>query len=74
VHEEARLLVMDRGELSIVVNLSDEERRVPVVGERPALLLATAPGVALGADEVVLPARSAAILGPVADSAEALLA
>jgi maltooligosyltrehalose trehalohydrolase len=74
VHEEARLLVMDRGELSIVVNLSDEERRVPVVGERPALLLGTAAGVALGDDEVVLPARTAAILGPVADAREALLA
>ena len=65
--EEARLFVLNRGELSVVINFAAEARTLPVVGEPASLLLATDDAVTLSPDELALPAHTAAILGPSTD-------
>ncbi len=71
VHDEAaRTVVMHRGEHVVVVNLSDESRRVAwdrTGPESPAVVLAYAPDRTQVLDATVeLPAESAVVLGPAA--------
>jgi maltooligosyltrehalose trehalohydrolase len=59
--EQARWLVVHRGSLRVLANLADAARSIPIGGTE--LLLATGEAaVALGADQTVLPAQSAAII------------
>lgn len=61
--ERARWLVVQRGQVSVAVNLGDEPVAMPV-GRVRSILLATTPGVAIdaGGDSVRLPPRTAAVL------------
>ncbi len=59
--EDERWLVLHRGQVSVVCNLSGEGRRVP--GVDGDLLLASDDAVAVGSDAVTLPAESVAVLG-----------
>jgi maltooligosyltrehalose trehalohydrolase len=59
--EDERWLVLHRGPVSVVCNLSGERRRV--LGLDGDLLLASDAAVAVGNDSVTLPAESVAVLG-----------
>jgi maltooligosyltrehalose trehalohydrolase len=65
--EESRVFVLNRGELSIVINFADEEAGLPVLGQPAQLIFATDSGVGLDEENLTLPAHSAAILGPLVD-------
>jgi maltooligosyltrehalose trehalohydrolase len=65
--EEARVFVLNRGELSIVINFADDEAGLPVLGQPAQLIFATDAGIGLDEENLTLPAHSAAILGPVVD-------
>ena len=59
--EDERWLVLHRGPVSVVCNLSGERRQVP--GVDGDLLLASDDAVAVGSGGVTLPAESVAVLG-----------
>ena len=59
--EDERWLVLHRGPVSVVCNLSGERRRVP--GVDGDLLLASDDAVTVGSGGVTLPAESVAVLG-----------
>jgi maltooligosyltrehalose trehalohydrolase len=61
--DDSRVFVINRGELSILINFGADPATLPVVGEVPLLLLKTQEGVSLSADDLRLPGHSAAILG-----------
>ncbi len=65
--EEDAWLSIERGLVTIVANLGDQTRTIPLREARPTtILLASNPhGVETGQDEVTLPAHSIAILGPI---------
>ncbi|HZY58701.1 MAG TPA: malto-oligosyltrehalose trehalohydrolase [Candidatus Binataceae bacterium] len=64
-HEEQRWLVMNRGPLSVVVNLGEQARVVAVNDSASRkLLMASDQRIGLTAEGVELPADSVAIIGP----------
>lgn len=62
--EDARWLVVYRGEAAVVCNLAGEEQGVPVDGAGRAILLASTPGARLTSPGALLPGASVAILAP----------
>ena len=72
--EEDAWLTVERGLVTIVANLADQTRTIPLREGRPTtvFLASIAEGVRPGQDEITLPAHSVAILGPVVeDTAQA---
>lgn len=62
--EEERWMVMDRGAISVAVNLGEQGRYLPLrTGSSRKLLMASDEGVALDANGVELPPDSVAIIG-----------
>lgn len=63
--ETARWMVIHRGPVLIVCNLNEKAQSIPCpeAGEAQ-ILLASAPGVTVGAESIRLPGHAAAILGP----------
>lgn len=57
-------LVMRRGVMVIVLNLSGRRREIEMGSERPPILLASRPGTVWARGAISLPARTAAVLGP----------
>ena len=73
--EEDAWLTVERGLVTIVANLADQARTIPLREGRPTtvLLASIAEGIHPGQDELTLPAHSVAILGPVVeDTSQAL--
>ena len=54
--EDARWIVLHRGDLRVAANLSTRPVTIPVAGDHSAVLAASQPGVRLGQDSVTLPA------------------
>ena len=75
-HDEAqKWLTVERGLVTIVANLADEPRTIPLREGRPChvLLASVEEGVKAEDDKIALPPNSVAILGPVVeDTAQAL--
>jgi maltooligosyltrehalose trehalohydrolase len=64
-HEEQRWLMMNRGPVSVAVNLSEQTCVVPVSDSRSRkLLMASDQRIALTAEGAQLPSDSVAIIGP----------
>ena len=73
--EDRQWLFIERGLVSILANLSDGPRTIPVRDGRPMnlLLASEEDGIEIVGDEITLPGNSVAILGPVSeDTAQAL--
>ncbi len=73
--EAQQWLFVERGLVSIVANLADQPRTIPLRDGRPmtVLLASVEDGIVAGDDQITLPANSVAILGPVVeDTAQAL--
>ena len=63
--EDAGWLVVERGPVTVAVNLAERDQAVPVTSEPACVLLASGPYTRLdGAGHVELPPESVAILGP----------
>ena len=60
--ETARWLVVRRGRLRIVANLSPDRRRVPLGQPATAVLLASAPGVAADQNVAIVPPAALAVI------------
>jgi maltooligosyltrehalose trehalohydrolase len=60
--EDARWIVLHRGEVRIAANLSAGPVTIPVTGPHGSVLAASRPGVQLAADSVTLPAATFACL------------
>jgi len=60
--ETARWLVVRRGRLRIVANLSPDRRRVPLDQPATAVLLASAPGVAADQNVAIVPPAALAVI------------
>jgi maltooligosyltrehalose trehalohydrolase len=74
-NDEQQWLSIERGLVSVVANLADEPRTIPLRDGRPMnlLLASVGEGIMTGADEITLPGNSVAILGPInEDTAQAL--
>ena len=59
--EDARWLVVRRGRLHVICNLSGERTQVPVPGDALEVVLESEPGSALGPGRVELPAESVVV-------------
>jgi len=73
--EDEQWLFVERGLVSIVANLADVPRKIPLRDGRPTdiLLASVTGGIEVAEDSIVLPPHSVAILGPVGrDNAQAL--
>jgi maltooligosyltrehalose trehalohydrolase len=73
--EDQQWLFVERGLVSIIANLADEPRTIPLREGRPTtvLLASIEQGIELGPNQITLPANSVSILGPVVeDTAQAL--
>jgi maltooligosyltrehalose trehalohydrolase len=53
--EQARWIVLHRGELRVAANLSDRTVTIPVPGQHTTVLAGSQPGIKLAADAVTLP-------------------
>lgn len=62
--EKKRWLVLERGSISVVCNLANDSRRIPLREKEFKILLTSAPGVEASGDGVVLPPESVAIFKP----------
>jgi maltooligosyltrehalose trehalohydrolase len=60
--EQARWILLGRGDLRVAANLSAQPVTIPVTGPPTVVLLSSQPGVALGQDGVTLPAVCFAVL------------
>ncbi len=60
--EDARWVVLRRGDLRVAVNLAGEAQRVPLDAAPTGVLIATGSGFYYGRDGVTLPAESGAVL------------
>jgi maltooligosyltrehalose trehalohydrolase len=65
--EDQKWLTVERGLISILVNLADDPRTIPLRDGRPTQILLTnaEAGVEVRNDEVTLPGNCVAILGPI---------
>jgi maltooligosyltrehalose trehalohydrolase len=59
--EAARWLLLERGPITVAVNLADQPRRIPLRAGQHHLVLASEPNLALSAGAAVLPPDSVAI-------------
>jgi len=59
--EDARWLVVRRGRLHVICNLSGERVQVPVPGDALEVVLESEPGSAFGPGRVELPAQSVVV-------------
>jgi maltooligosyltrehalose trehalohydrolase len=65
VDEQRRWLVIERGLVTIALNVSDQGVDVPLVSDRPTrLLLASDETVSMTSSDLQLPAMTVAVLGP----------
>jgi maltooligosyltrehalose trehalohydrolase len=62
--EEARWLLVHRGQLRIAANLGDRSAAIPLVCAADVLLIASDPGALLDAVAITLPPTSFAVVGP----------
>jgi maltooligosyltrehalose trehalohydrolase len=69
-NEEQQWLSIERGLISILVNLANEPRKIPLRDGRPTNLLLSSvdEGIAISKEEAVLPANSIVFLGPILET------
>ena len=63
-HEGERWLVVHRGQVRVLINFSDEPRRLPLTAGPGAVLLSTVDGVVQDSGSALLPPASAVVIGP----------